>query len=75
MVFKRFGLAAAAAVVLAGSFTAAGPVVAQEQFVPLLVYRTGPYAPSGIPLADGFNDFMQLVNLRDGGINGVTARS
>src|SRR3546814_13220226 len=44
---------------------------AQEQFVPLLVYRTGPYAPSGIPLADGFNDFMQLINLRDDGINGV----
>ena len=46
MVFKRIGLAAAAAVVLAGSFAAAGPVVAQDQFVPLLVYRTGPYAPS-----------------------------
>jgi len=71
MTFKRIGLAAAAAVVLAGSFAAAGPVAAQEQFVPLLVYRTGPYAPSGIPLADGFNDFMQLINLRDGGVNGV----
>jgi len=71
MTFKRIGLAAAAAVVLAGSFAAAAPVAAQEQFVPLLVYRTGPYAPNGIPLADGFNDYMQLINLRDGGINGV----
>ncbi|MGF1592538.1 MAG: ABC transporter substrate-binding protein [Kiloniellaceae bacterium] len=71
MTFRKFGLAAVAAVVLAGSFAVPAPVAAQEQFVPLLVYRTGPYAPSGIPLADGFNDFMQLVNTRDGGINGV----
>jgi len=40
-------------------------------FVPLLVYRTGPYAPSGIPNANGFNDYFTLVNERDGGINGV----
>jgi branched-chain amino acid transport system substrate-binding protein len=71
MTFRKFGLAAAAAVVLAGSFAVPAPVAAEEQFVPLLVYRTGPYAPSGIPLADGFNDFMQLINTRDGGINGV----
>ena len=42
-----------------------------EQFIPLLVYRTGPYAPSGIPLANGFTDYYTLVNERDGGINGV----
>ena len=40
-------------------------------FIPLLVYRTGPYAPSGIPIAVGFNDYFNLVNERDGGINGV----
>ena len=60
MMFKKVGLAAAAAVVLASSFAATGPVAAEEQFVPLLVYRTGPYAPNGIPVADGFNDYMQL---------------
>jgi len=34
----------------------AGLVAAQSQgiFVPLLVYKTGPYAPSGIPIANGF---------------------
>jgi len=56
------GLAAAAQV----------PAQAQgEQFIPMLVYRTGPYAPSGIPVANGFRDYYDLVNKRDGGINGV----
>src|SRR6266568_3785124 len=51
----------------------AGTVPAQPQgiFVPLLVYRTGPYAPSGIPIANGMADYFNLVNDRDGGINGV----
>jgi len=44
---------------------------ADEQFFPMLVYRTGPYAPSGIPVANGFRDYYTLVNKRDGGINGV----
>ncbi|MBI2217472.1 MAG: ABC transporter substrate-binding protein [Candidatus Rokubacteria bacterium] len=40
-------------------------------FIPLFVYRTGPYAPSGIPNANGFQDYFNLVNERDGGVNGV----
>ena len=32
-----------------------------------------PYAPSGIPIANGFVDYFTLVNERDGGINGVKA--
>jgi branched-chain amino acid transport system substrate-binding protein len=42
-----------------------------EQFIPLLIYRTGPYAPNGIPIANAMNDYFTLVNERDGGINGV----
>jgi hypothetical protein len=42
-----------------------------EQFFPVLVYRTGPYAPNGVPFANGYVDYLQLVNARDGGINGV----
>ena len=51
----------------------AGLVAAQSQgiFVPLLVYRTGPFAPSGIPIANGFVDYFTMLNERDGGINGV----
>jgi branched-chain amino acid transport system substrate-binding protein len=44
---------------------------AKELFFPLLVYRTGPYAPSGIPSANGLRDYLTLLNERDGGINGV----
>jgi branched-chain amino acid transport system substrate-binding protein len=48
------------------------PAQAQnEQFIPLLVYRTGPYAPNGIPIANGYIDYLKLLNARDGGINGV----
>ena len=62
-------VAAAAAV---GATALAEPALAQsEQFLPALVYRTGPYAPNGIPFADGVADYWTLVNERDGGINGV----
>ena len=44
---------------------------ANEQFVPVLVYRTGAYAPNGVPWANGFVDYLKLINERDGGINGV----
>ncbi len=71
MRFKTLGLAALGATLLASAVATPPVGAAEEQFVPLLVYRTGPYAPNGIPLADGFDDYMQLVNLRDGGVNGV----
>ncbi len=45
---------------------------ANEQFIPRLVYRTGPYAPNGIPYANGYADYLALLNERDGGVNGVT---
>ena len=54
----------------------AEPALAQnEQFLPALVYRTGPYAPNGIPFADGVADYWTLLNERDGGINGVKLTS
>jgi branched-chain amino acid transport system substrate-binding protein len=43
---------------------------AKEQFFPALPYRTGPYAPNGVPWANGYLDYLKLVNAR-GGINGV----
>jgi branched-chain amino acid transport system substrate-binding protein len=53
--------------------TASEPAQAQanEQFFPALVYRTGAYAPNGVPFANGYVDYLKLVNARDGGINGV----
>lgn len=63
------GLALGAAVGV--SAFAAGTASAQEQIIPSLVYRTGPYAPGGVSLADGYSDYFTLINERDGGINGV----
>ena len=50
---------------------AEGVLAQNEQFFPALVYRSGPYAPNGIPFANGYGDYLRLVNERDGGINGV----
>ena len=40
-------------------------------YVPLFTYRTGPFAGSGIPIANGMVDYLNMLNERDGGINGV----
>jgi len=72
MKLRSLLLAAAGAAVLVTGAWEAKKAAADEQFLPLLVYRTGPYAPSGIPLANGFTDYYTLINKRDGGINGVT---
>lgn len=51
---------------------AATPVLAQETiYVPLLTYRTGPFAGSGQPIANGMHDYLEMLNQRDGGIGGV----
>jgi branched-chain amino acid transport system substrate-binding protein len=49
----------------------ATPAKAYELIIPALEYRTGPYAPSGVPLWTGFSDYLTLLNERDGGIRGV----
>jgi branched-chain amino acid transport system substrate-binding protein len=67
-------LALAATVAVAGLSSALVSTVAtaqtKEQFFPVLVYRTGAYAPNGVPFANGYVDYLKLVNAR-GGINGV----
>jgi branched-chain amino acid transport system substrate-binding protein len=40
-------------------------------YVPLFTYRTGPFAGSGTPIADGMHDYLAMLNERDGGIGGV----
>ncbi len=47
----------------------AAPAMAELVF-PSLSYRTGPYGPNGIPFADGYADYMTLINERDGGVEG-----
>jgi len=48
-----------------------GVASAYELVMPTLDYRTGPYAPNGIPFANGYGDYLNMLNERDGGINGV----
>lgn len=45
--------------------------VAQTITVPILSYRTGPFAATGIPLMNGQKDYFIMLNERDGGINGI----
>src|SRR6266704_2877348 len=66
MLWMAVGLA-----VLVGLIGAAPGLAQNELFIPLLVYRTGPYAPNGIPIANGYIDYLKLLNARDGGVNGV----
>ncbi len=63
----------AGAAVLAGSFFSAEvPAQAEDSiYIPLLTYRTGPFAGSGTPIANGMHDYFTMLNERDGGIGGV----
>jgi len=40
-------------------------------YIPLFTYRTGPFAASGIPIANGLRDYLTMLNERDGGVGGV----
>jgi branched-chain amino acid transport system substrate-binding protein len=74
MLRKTLAFATAASAVLSGAgiMLSAAPAMAQnEQFIPRLVYRTGAYAPNGIPFANGAADYITMLNERDGGIGGV----
>jgi branched-chain amino acid transport system substrate-binding protein len=63
---------------IAGAITSAlgSPPAARgaELIVPAFEYRTGAYAPSGIPLGNGYTDYFTLLNERDGGIGGVKVK-
>jgi branched-chain amino acid transport system substrate-binding protein len=50
----------------------ATPVTAGEQFLPVLSVREGAVRSMMILRADGYLAYVTLLNVRDGGINGVT---
>src|SRR5205085_7646935 len=60
-----------AGVAIGGGLAISQAMAQNEQFFPRLVYRTGPYAPNGVPFADGYADYLDMLNARDGGIDGV----
>ncbi len=59
---------------LAITATWAAPMLsygAEEQFIPVTSFRTGPVGGVGAVLYGGYIDYIELLNKRDGGINGV----
>ena len=63
-------LALGLAVVTAAPAAVATAQAADGIFIPLFTYRTGPFAGSGIPVANGLHDYFTMLNERDGGIGG-----
>ena len=68
--FKTLTLGAAALTLAVTAF-AESKAQADELYIPLTTYRTGPFAANGIPNANGMSDYFNMLNARDGGIGGV----
>jgi branched-chain amino acid transport system substrate-binding protein len=71
MSLRKTALAGLAVATGLSAGIASAALAQDEQFVPLLIYRTGPYAPNGIPIANAMVDYFTLVNERDGGVGGI----
>jgi branched-chain amino acid transport system substrate-binding protein len=67
-ILKRTALCLALAT---AGFATASFAAPNEQFVPMLSYRVGPYAAGGTGFFGGYIDYLDMLNKRDGGINGV----
>src|SRR5262249_24553234 len=71
MCLKRQWWSGFVAAVLGGLVGVTAVSAEGAQFLPLLSVREGAVRSQGIPLANGFIDYVTLLNARDGGINGV----
>ncbi len=71
MNFKQLALGTAVAAMLGTTGMVQQAEAADGNYVPMLTYRTGPYAGSGIHIANGMIDYLKMLNERDGGIGGV----
>ena len=67
---KKFKPALAAAAVSFAMLSSAA-MAAEEQFFPLIDYRVGPYGSNGQAFYGGFIDYLNYVNLKEKGVNGV----
>src|ERR1700678_1144666 len=68
---KKLGIAAALSLAALGTVTTPNAARADEQYFPLQSYRVGPYAAGGTGFFGGFIDYMNLINIRDGGVERV----
>ena len=62
---------ALAAAALSLAMLAQPAAAAEEQFFPLIDYRVGPYGSNGQSFYGGFIDYLNYVNLKEKGVNGV----
>jgi branched-chain amino acid transport system substrate-binding protein len=67
-------LGAAVAGLVGASAMIATAQAEDTNFLPLFSYRTGPFANSGTPIANGVHDYIAMLNARDGGVGGVKIR-
>src|SRR5262249_58124270 len=70
MRLKYLAAGVAAAVLVGGSLLPTTGFAQGGTFIPLLTYRTGAFANSGTPIANGMHDYFTMLNERDGGIGG-----
>ena len=68
---KRTTITLAVSALAAAGFAGQAAAQAKEQFVPHSYYWVGPFAASGSGIAGGAIDYLEMLNARDGGINGV----
>jgi branched-chain amino acid transport system substrate-binding protein len=68
MSLRWTSIAATAAILLGLALPA---FAADQLYVPLFSYRTGPYSGSGILIANGMHDYLSMLNERDGGVGGI----
>ena len=66
-IFTIFALTLLISLVLTGQALAEDE---KTQFMPILAYRTGPFAAGGSGFSSGIEDFMELRNMQ-GGVNGI----
>ncbi|MEZ5727121.1 MAG: ABC transporter substrate-binding protein [Burkholderiaceae bacterium] len=60
-----------AAATIASSALVSVAQAADSLYIPNLSYRTGPFGGNGIRVANGYADYFNMLNERDGGIGGV----
>jgi len=67
---RQWALATACA---ASLLAPAAPVLAQasDQFIAIPSYRVGPYGTNGQSYYGGYVDYLNYINLKEGGVNGV----
>jgi len=62
---------AVAAVAVSLALLSQSAMAAEEQFFPIVSYRVGPYGANGQAFYGGFVDYLNYVNMKEGGVNGV----